>query len=182
MTEQLTHIESGVSPTLPSQALVAAIGHNALEPQPSRLEFTDRQFQVLVLGSLGGTKERVATILSCDEEDVTTARDELIDMFSVRNLAAVVNKAILMEYLPIKVNKELAVQQTLGQRDMALIHGFRSGHGNTEIGRHMGKSKDAVGHYYSRALFRKIDANGRTHTVRKSYELGIEIPPAVASF
>jgi len=175
MTEQLTSTEARVNPVLPSLGMLAAIGHQALEPLGPTLDFSERQFNVLILGSLGGTKESVATLLSCDEHDVTKARDELIDMFHARNLAAVVNKAIVMRYLPIEVNEDLAVQQTLNRRDMTLIHGFRSGHTNTEIGKQLGKSKNAVGHYYSRALFDKIGANGRTHTVRKSYELGIGV-------
>lgn len=160
----------------PVESTIPTIGHDATQPFEKRLiVFTDRQFQVLLLASLGGTAEQVADLLGCSEEEVTQTRDELIEMHDAPNMAAVVSQEILRRQLLVDV-QESKVQ--LRRRDKIMLDGFRNGLGNAAIGKQLGKSKDTV-YKYCPALFKKMGSSGRTHSVRRSYELGVfEIPPA----
>lgn len=177
-----------VAPTIfetcanPSLIPVGDIGHTALDPTvpyPVQVEaagiisFTERQSQVLLLGSLGGTKEEVAQLLACDEDEVALARDQLIAKFETPDLASAVHRAISSGYLPIETKRDPSIH--LSDRDLTLIDGFRKGYGRAPIGKELGKSRNAV-RFYSTALFERIAANGRTHTVRRSHELALEVP------
>jgi DNA-binding NarL/FixJ family response regulator len=153
-----------------ADGFLAGIGRSAVG---SHERFTEIQQQVLLLASLGGTTEEVAGLLACNEVEITDARDSLIEIYGARNTAEVVSKAILGRHLPIEVSSDPGLR--LSRRDIVLLDGFRHGLSNKEIGRHkqIGKSKDIVRQRYSWPLFAKIGANGRTHSVRRSYELGI---------
>jgi DNA-binding CsgD family transcriptional regulator len=131
---------------------------------------------LLLVASVGATPEEAAEVFSCNKKDIETARDEIIGRFHARNMAHSVHRAIQGGYMGIEVRKNPSTQRSLSSRDLTVLDGIRKGYSNTEIGSNMGKSKNAVGHYYSRALFIKINASGRTHSVRRSHELGIEVP------
>jgi DNA-binding NarL/FixJ family response regulator len=148
---------------------VGAIPAVVIPPQ-----FTDRQYHVLALASLGGTTKSVARLLACRQEEVAQTRDELIAEFEVPNMAAVVNQVILQKNLPIRVASDSELR--LSTRERIILDGFRRGLGNKAIGKQVKLAKGTI-REYSYALFQKVKSNGRTHSVRRSYELGIfELP------
>ena len=125
--------------------------------------------QVFLLATLGGTTEEVADILSCEEPDISDAKDVILDVFGFPTMAAVANYAIFRHFIPIETDGS-HVRPT--NRDMTILKGFAGGLSNGDIGKELKLSKQDVSAVMLR-LFKKLIASGRTHSMRRSYELGI---------
>jgi DNA-binding CsgD family transcriptional regulator len=173
----LTELE--IPTVLPPDDLLVGLGDSALQYAVHIDDLGLRDYQVLFLGSHGGKKEAIAEILDCEVPEVATARDKAIEAFEVHTFATAVHRAISVDYLPVEVTHDQATIDTLDWRDRILIEGFRQGYSNKDIAQASGMNKSEA-YYYSPRLFNKIRATGRTHSVRRSHEIGLNIPSAIA--
>ena len=164
--------------------IVAELGSFALSNGAPIGELTTMERLVLFQGSFGLIASDVAGVLqttgeaTAQTEDVDTARKALIVKFDVPNFAAAVCQAIELKYLPVDLTDEPEISSRITNRDRFVIDSFRKGKSTnqvkTALGKSIGQTKE-VGKRLLAYTFTKTKADGRTHLVRRSYELGVEI-------
>jgi DNA-binding NarL/FixJ family response regulator len=142
----------------------------ASSPELAKPLLTPQEEQVLIRASNGATVEKVAKKLSLAKEEVEELRNSVIAKYDAPNMAAAVNKAFLKGRLNIK--KDPHPRVSLNEKDLVILTGIAAGKSNGEIATSLNTNADAINDYNKR-LFKKMGCSGRTHSVRKSYELGI---------
>lgn len=164
---------------VPPVTLLAGLGHQALEHEAASIDFPLMRYQTLFLGSHGGTKEDVAALQGRGVGAVEEDREAILETFEVKSFATAVHRAIKIEFLPIEVNPNPELTNSLDWRDRIFIEGFRQGYTNADIARTSGMSKSEMHYYANSNLFRRIHVSGRTESVRKSHEIGLRIPKEI---
>lgn len=132
-------------------------------------DLTPVEFQVLSLASLGGTVQQVASLMSRHTLDIEVIRDTLTHKFDQPNMAAVVNQAIRHLILPIHKNPDIN-RPGLSSKEIHVLGLIAAGKSNRQIAIDLGKTTGTLVSNINRPLFKKLRANGRTHSVRRSYE------------
>ena len=162
--------------------VIAELGHQALSIGELDNPFDEFQNKVLFYGSFGGTKPEIADILSAElgekieEDQIAEARDQIIAHYEdAPNFAAAVARAIENKHLLIEVNKNPSVNESLSKQDLALIKIFREGKDMRGARKILGIQRSNMKRLMP-SFCNKLSANGRTHSVRRSYELGILMP------
>lgn len=137
------------------------------------VELTGRQHDILDFTSLGCTVKDMSAEFNCEVEQVAEVQAELLDLFAAPNMAAAVNRAIQLKKLEVEQQPEPARVQSLTERQLGVLGFIAAGFSNKQIGQIFGKQHSTFQKNVIRPIFGKIGANGRTHAVRRSYELGI---------
>lgn len=180
-------VERAVAELPPAETLLSFIGATALigntPPSHEGPSLSEDEAKVLILASFGGTVDQVAAYLGTDNSTIGELRDSVIGKFDAKNMAGAVNKAILGGVLPVEVNPEPVTQVVKSApRSMKVLTMFADGDSNAEIAEAFGKKTGTLDKNINRPLFKRLRANGRTHSVRRAYELGIfTLPEADAT-
>lgn len=124
---------------------------------------------VLVLASQGGDVESVSSELSVTHKEVEEARDSLIGGLVVPNMAAVVS--IMMSEKILGFEKANGFRR-LPQTDRMVLALIAQGKTNSEIGKVINRGPQAMKNLNNR-IFTMLNATGRTHSVRRCYELDV---------
>jgi len=161
MTEQLPS---------PAQSIIAA--HTPAEI-PVLAELKPLEQRVLLLASYGGTAKEVAQYARARRHAVERTRDNLIEAFGVPNMAAVVNAALWHRQLPFEVDDSSPIPARLGERERLALGYIAIGFTKGQIAAQFGKNPDTFHANVLRPSFKILGSSGRTHSVRRSYEIGI---------
>ncbi len=167
---------SGSPPPVVSEAAAKALGRASIPHEASEggIILTEMEERVMHSASLGGTLESVSAELSegentLSEKDVEDARNSIIEKFGVKNMAAVISLAILQGRIKIDVEERAPY---LSQEEKVVLSLIAQGQTNATVAGMIGKSRQGLMNN-NKVLFKKIGATGRTHSVRRAYELGI---------
>lgn len=158
---------------MPSAEVLEGIGSIGIKKHFGNRSYkehlSEEESAVLYLASYGGTVHEVAAVMDRDTAQVGIRRDEVVSKFGVPNMAAAVYQAFRQDVLDYE-NRQ--VSGSLTERDLYLLSLLSEGLTNAEIGNRIYKSKASVVNLH-RKLFKKLDATGKTHAMRRSYESGI---------
>lgn len=135
-------------------------------PKP---ELSHTQMEILRLASLGKTVGDVAYRFRTTDSEIISIRDSVSAIFESPNMAATIHLAIVRGVLPIKVNPESV---DLNEVELNMLCIYASGQDHLEVSAQFGIGEKQVA-TLNKELFRKIGATGRTHSIRRAYELGI---------
>ena len=137
-----------------------------------KFALTASQGDLLELASQGGTTESVATEMAIDTDRVEGIRDDVIDILGARNMANAVFVAIRHGVLPIEI-RDRSQHVRLNDRQLQGLGYISAGYTNREIAERMGMNCGTFISNVYKAGVRKIGASGRTHSVRRTRELGV---------
>lgn len=144
----------------------------ASRPEAPRLDHD--QLALIDVASTGARTEQAAEKLDCTAGEVEDMRDMLIVEFSVPNMAAVVYQAIRSGQLNIEIPSQ---ERGTSLRNQTILSVIAEGGTNANIAARLSEierkpvNKDKA-RTYSRMLFSKLHATGRTHSVRLGFENG----------
>lgn len=161
--------------TLPDVILAQSLKETAIaQPTPETPAFTPVEFtaveeKVLALASLGGTIYQVGRLMKVAPVTVAEHRDSIIAKSGAKNMANAVNINILNGQLPVKVSAE---KFSIEVDERLILQRISSGDHNSHIANRLRMPKKEVKEK-CRGLFYKMNVTGRTHSVRRSYELGV---------
>jgi DNA-binding CsgD family transcriptional regulator len=153
------------------EATALKLGATALTVEINGREMTIEPLEqdVLVLASQGGDIENVTSELSVTKKDVEDARDALIGGLVVPNMAAVVSIMISEKILGFEKANGF---RRLPQTDRMVLALIAQGKTNSEIAKVINRGPQAMKNLNNR-LFTMLNATGRTHSVRRCYELDV---------
>jgi ATP/maltotriose-dependent transcriptional regulator MalT len=144
------------------------------------LRLTALHDYVFLLASVGGNTREVAETLHEEEIKIGKARDDINDFFGVPTMAASVVQGIEETFIPIKVRPDWGGIRP-SEREMKILRRIGAGRSNGWIGKSLGCPKQQL-QCDMHNLWRRIGAAGRTHGMRRSYELRIfELSPGEAN-
>lgn len=129
--------------------------------------------RVLLFASLGSTTKEAASLAGARRRIVEHTRDKLIEAYDVPNMAAVVNAAIFHSQIPLEISKYSRVANRLMPRQKLALGYTAIGLTKSGIAAELGNNPETFHSNVLRPTFKVLEASGRTHSVRRSYELGV---------
>jgi len=147
---------------------------------PAWEELSQRQRTIVNLASLGGTTESVAGELKTMQDIIEGERKSLIATYGVPNMAAVVNAAIRHRQLAVEICPAEGIVESLSPLQQKALACIAIGLTNQQIGATFDKNPATFHANKIKPALRKLQASGRTHSVRRSYEVGIFKTPGEA--
>lgn len=137
------------------------------------LGYTLLQSNVLLLAAHGGRAEDVSARLSHSSKDITAVGISIAAMHNVPNMAAAVHQAIVEETLDLSEEPRVGLEIGLSERELITLGLISRGRNNGEIAGVFGKNKGTFVKNIGTPLFKKLHANGRTHSVLRGHVEGI---------
>jgi len=146
----------------------------AFQQHGKSLGITALHDYVFLLASVGGNTREVAEVLHYPEEGIGKARDDINEFLEVPTMAASVYRGIGDDFISIRLK---AGWRSPNWKEEKILNGIASGLSNGEIINGLARTKQTkrAASFDMRRLWAKMGAEGRTHSMRRSYELGIKL-------
>jgi len=157
--EQFPHF----SPEPLSEKICVAVGETEVPVSETKLRLLEE-------ASNGATTATAANAMSMTIDEVESLRTDIIAELNVPNMAAAVSLVISQKLLDVRVKNNPPVR--VSGQDAQILRLIAQGKTTAEIGEALGRQKE-VARTICRNLFKKLEASGRAHSVRRAYEYGI---------
>jgi hypothetical protein len=154
-------------------AIVEGAGLQDQSPITPSLGLTAFHDYLLLVASVGATKEEAAEVFSCEVPDIERARDEINKVSGVETMAASVSKAIVGESIPLTLSSE---RRRINNQQLFILHSVAAGRTNPEIGRKMSTRRPETVRKMM-GLWYNLGASGRTEGIRRAYEFELDHQP-----
>jgi hypothetical protein len=139
-------------------------------------QLDDGQLAVAQVAALGATTRQAGEQLGIEESIVIETREELLAIYAVPAMSAVINKIIRNGTLSVEVQPKDPHKRLPKKMDMVL-DAFMVGIPGPLIARALGEGNSAFGRTTHLLVRKRLDANGRTHSVYEAYRQGLRHIP-----
>ena len=155
---------------MPSDEVLQAMGSvvitNVSSPTQVGQTLDRPESEVLYLASYGATVQDVVPVLQIDPKEVEERRDSVVEKFGTPNMAAAAYQSFIQSVL--QANQKGSASR-LNDREMRVLGLLAKGLNNRQIAEEIGVTKTNVVNI-NRNIFRKLNATGKTHSMRRGFE------------